>query len=110
MDWEVKTLSRAALGPGPSIEEYSEGVSQSAAYWVRNDIVARLGGGHSGVPVYKLDHLSYRQKPWFRQTPDDQYWDLGPVDAHRIEFGLYSGRRTTGEFEPSRGLRFGASI
>jgi Ca2+-binding RTX toxin-like protein len=76
-------------------------LSQSAAYWVRNDLVARLGGGHSGVPVYQLDHLSYRHKPSFLQTRDDQYWDLDLVDAHRIEFGLYSGRRTRAEFEPS---------
>jgi Ca2+-binding RTX toxin-like protein len=60
-------------------------LSQRAAYVVRNDIVSRLGGGYAGVPTYLLDYTSQRPNPANPGT----FFDLGIVDAHRIETGFY---------------------
>ena len=92
---------------GPIDQSFLSGISQSAAYWVRNDIVTRLGGGHSGVPVYRLDHRSLNIKPEWLQTRDQPTWDLGPVDAHRIEFGLYPHLFSSNYFERYQALSSG---
>ena len=86
-------------GRGPIDQSLLGGFSQSAAYWIRNDLVTRLGEGHSGVPVYKLDHTSLNIKPEFLQIRDSQHWDLGPVDAHRIEFGFYPRLSQSNNFD-----------
>ena len=61
-------------------------VSESAAYHVRNDLVSRLGGGHAGIPVYVLDHVSGKLRPGTTGT----YYDMDPIDSHRIETGFYA--------------------
>jgi len=71
-------------------ESLLNGVSESAAYRVRNDLVSRLGGGHSGIPVYLLDMTSDHRVPDVMSARDFQYFDLGPVEGHRIESGLYA--------------------
>src|SRR5690349_16336304 len=71
-------------------ESLLAGVSESAAYRVRNDLVSRLGGGHSGIPVYLLDMTSDHRVPDAMSARDFQYFDLGPVEGHRIESGLYA--------------------
>jgi hypothetical protein len=78
-------------------------VSESAAYRVRNDLVSRLGGGHSGIPVYELDLHSDHYVPASAGGGGLQYWDLGPVEGHRIESGLYAhiAQSTVNDFDRS---------
>ncbi len=69
---------------------YDEGVlrdvTERAAYRVRNDVISLLGGGHAGIPVYELPF-----------PLDGSYLD--PVDAHRIETGLYPSVRSESTFQ-----------
>ena len=60
------------------------GLSQSGAFFVTNDVVSRLGGGHVGMPSYRLDYRSGNINP-----DTGQPYLLGIKDAHRIETGLY---------------------
>lgn len=60
------------------------GLSQSGAFFVTNDLVSRLGGGHVGMPSYLLDYKSTTTNP-----DTGLPYTLGIKDAHRIETAFY---------------------
>ena len=59
-------------------------LSQSGAFFVANDLVSRLGGGHVGMPTYRLDYASTITNP-----DTDSPYLLGIKEAHRIETAFY---------------------
>jgi len=60
------------------------GLSESASYYVANDLISRLGNGHSGVPQYLLDYRSNS-----RSSNTGLAFYLDPFSAHVIERGFY---------------------
>jgi Ca2+-binding RTX toxin-like protein len=70
--------------PVAQIDGFSLSTDSVAHYYVTNDLISRLGGGHVGGPAYELA---------FRQDRVDQTTgfrlSLNPVEAHRIESGFY---------------------
>ena len=77
-------------------------VRESATFVVRNDIVSRLGGGHSGIPTYQLDFHSNKYN--VEGKVDNKWFDLNPIAAHRIESGFYANLERGVEFNAARML------
>jgi Ca2+-binding RTX toxin-like protein len=63
-----------------------------AHYYVTNDLISRLGGGHIGGSEYRLNFASDRFDP---KTGEALL--INPLEAHRIETGFYRefARRST---------------
>ncbi len=60
------------------------GSEQVVHYFVTNDLIHALGGGHVGGSVYELAFRSTEINP-----DTNQPYLLNPVEAHRIETGFY---------------------
>jgi Ca2+-binding RTX toxin-like protein len=58
--------------------------SIAAHYFVTNDLISQLGGGHIGGPTYELSFRS-EEVDWQTGRP----LLLDPIEAHRIETGFY---------------------
>lgn len=68
-----------------------------AHFYVTNDLVARLGGGHVGGAEYRLDYKADAINP---NTGNPYLLDF--VNAHRIETGFYAKMEPGGEFLNAR--------
>ena len=55
-------------------------------YWITNDLVSELGGGHLGGNEHRINFLDPNNL-----APDGKPWALSTSDAHRIETGFYAG-------------------
>ncbi|MEQ1844300.1 MAG: hypothetical protein ABL983_01830, partial [Nitrospira sp.] len=77
-----------------------QGLGLSGHFYVTNDLVSRLGGGHVGGDTFLLDFKSGTINPQTLQP-----YAYGLVDAHRIETGFYANLRPGAllEFQVSPG-------
>jgi hypothetical protein len=77
-----------------------QGLGLSGHFYVTNDLVSRLGGGHVGGDTFLLDFKSGNLNP-----DTTQPYAYGLVDAHRIETGFYANLRPGAllEFQVSPG-------
>lgn len=74
-------------------------LSGSAAYYIANDVISRLGFNHVGIQEYLLE---YRSQTLNLRTGQKYYLD--PFDAHRIEPGFYKNYNAVLGFAESTGL------
>jgi len=75
-------------------------LSESATYYIANDIISRLGFSHIGIPEYLLDYRAETKDP----VTGLRYF-LDPFDAHRIEPGFYGNYSPVLGFDESINLR-----
>jgi Ca2+-binding RTX toxin-like protein len=89
---QALTDNYAKAFPGHTFDKTLLSGAAIRNYWVTNDIVCELGGGHLGdtSSEYLLD---FRNPKAPVDGSSGEFWALGTVDAHRIESGFYAGFR-----------------